>query len=106
MGTRQQARLHAVLLLVALEEQPQLVVADLADETRRHPEDGRAADCVGGGAAGHVFHAQGLEGLPDAVARFHIDVLHAPFREVVGVEERIIRQDGQDVGECVSDSEN
>ena len=97
-------RVHAVLLLVTLEEQAQLVVADLADEAGRHAENGRAGDGVGGGSAGHVFHAQGLERLPDAVAGRHVHVLHAPLRKMEFREQGVVRQDGQDVCQGIADS--
>ena len=90
----------------ALEEVPQVVVADLADVARRHPEDGRAGDGVRGRPAGHVLHAVFLERVPDPVARLHVHVLHAPEREVEPPEERVVRQDGQDVGEGVSDAQD
>ncbi len=102
---REQVRVHAVLFLVALEEQAQLVVADLADKAGRHPENGRAGNRVGGRAAGHIFHAQGLESLPDAVSGRHVHVLHAPLREMELREQGIIRQNGQDVRQGIAYSE-
>ena len=61
---------------------------------------------VGGGASGNVFDAVFLEGLPDAVARFHVHVLHAAQRKVVLLQERIVRKNGEDVGEGVSDAQD
>ena len=102
MGTLEQRGLHAVLLLVALEEFSQLVVAYLAYESGGHAEYGSAGDGVGGRSAGHIFHAERLERGPDAVARLHVDMLHAPFGKMEGVQETVVREDGQNVGKRVA----
>ena len=80
----------------------QFVVADLADESGGHPEDRRGGDGVGGGAAGHVFHPEGLERLPDPVAGLVVHVLHASLGKMEFVEQGVIRQDGQDVREGIA----
>ena len=96
----------SVLLLVALEEEAELVVSDLADEAGGHAEDGGADNGVGRTAAGDVFDAQGLEGGPYLVARFHVYVLHAALGQMVCLQEAVVRQDGQDIREGVANSEN
>ena len=106
LGAIEHLRADAVLLHRALEQVAQVVVADLADVTRRHPENGRAGDRVRSRASGHVLYTVLLERVPDPVARLHVHVLHAPEREVEPPEERVVRKDGQDVGEGVSNAQD
>ena len=106
LGAVEHLRADAVLFHRALEEVPQVVVADLADVARRHPEDGGAGHGVRGRTARHVLDPVFLQRVPDPVARLHVHVLHAPKREVEPPEERVVRKDGQDVGEGVSDAQD
>jgi hypothetical protein len=95
-------RAYAELLHGTLEELAQFVVAYLAYVSRGHAQDGSAGDGVRRRSAGNIFYAHLAEGFPDPVSGFHIDELHAPERKVVLLEERIIRQYGQDIGEGVA----
>ena len=97
----QEHGLDSVLLLVALEQESELVVSYLPDETGRHAENRGAGDCVGGRTAGHILHPERLERCPDLVSGLHVNMLHAAFRKMVVVEERVILQNCQDVGEGV-----
>ena len=105
-GAVEHGRFHAALLHGTLEEAAQFIVADLADIGRRHAENGGAGDGVCGRSARDVFHAQFLQRGPDAVAGFHVDVLHAAFGQMVFFQQRIVRKDGQDVGEGVANSKD
>ena len=102
----EQQGIDSVLLLVALEEQAQLVVSDFADEARRHAEDGCTNDGVGSAAAGDIFNAERLEGGPYHIARLHVNMLHAALGQMVGLEQRIVRQYGQNIRQSIANSEN
>jgi len=99
-------RLDPVLLHGALEEVPEIVVADFPEESGGHPEDGGAGNSVGCRAAGDVFYAIFFKSFPNPVTRFHVDVLHAAEGEMVFAEKAVVRKDGKDVCQCVADAEN
>ena len=96
--------LHPELLHSALEEIPQLVVADFSYVAGLHSEDGSTGDGVGGGASGDVFHPYLLESLPDLVACFQVHMLHAAEGKMKFTEKSVVRQDCQDVRKGVADS--
>ena len=52
------------------------------------------------------FDAYHFEIRPDAVAGFHIHMLHAPEGEVILAEKGVVRQDCQDVGKRVAYSKD
>ena len=106
LGAVEHLRFHAVLLHGALEEVAQVVVANLAQEAGRHPEDGGTGDGIGCAAARHIFDAVFLENLPDMVSGFHIHVLHTSQRKVEFAQERVVRKNGQDVGEGIADAKD
>ena len=106
LGAVEHVGMDAVLLHGALEEVPQVVVADLAQEAALHAEDGGAGDGIGGAAARHVLDAVFLQRVPDAVSRLHVYVLHAAQGQVVPSQEGVVRQDSQDVRQCVADAKD
>ena len=106
VGTLQKGGLHSVLLLVALEQKPQLVVANLADEARRHPEYGCAGYGVGRRSAGYIFDSQRFERRPYFISRLHVHVLHAPFRKMILAQQAIVGQHCKYVGEGISYAKN
>ena len=102
----EQMGFHTVLLLVALEEQAQLVISDFPYETGRHSENRRAGDGVGSAAACDIFYAERLQCGPDFVACFHVDVLHAAFRQMIGLQKCVVRKDCKNVREGITDSKD
>ena len=97
----QQCRFHTVLLKCALVQVPELIVTDLADESRRHSEYGRAGDRVGSRASRNVLHAELLQLRPDAVTGLQIHVLHASRRKVVLTKHCLVGKHRQDVRQSV-----
>ena len=104
MYALEQSRFDAILCLVALEQVAQVVVSDLSDEAGLHPEYCGACDCVRCRSSRHELYAHRLEGLPYLVSGLHIHMLHTASREVVLLEERVVRKDSQYVGQCVTDA--
>ena len=102
----EQQGIDAVLLLVALEQEAEFVVAYLSDESRRHSEHCRTSDGIGGGASGNIVYVKRLELVPDHVPGLPVDMLHAPQGEMEGLQEGVVGQDGQDVRQCVADAED
>ena len=102
----QQIGLDAVLQLRLAEERTEFVVAHLADVARRHAQDGRRRHGVGSGAAGNVLDSDLLEVGPDGVAGLGVHMLHAAQRQIVLLEERIVRKDGQDVCQGISNAQD
>ena len=102
LGAVEHLRPDTVLLHGALEEVAKVIVAYLSQEAGRHAEDSRAGDGIGRTAAGNVLDAVVFEGFPDAVAGFHVHVLHAAKGQMVLTKEGVVREDRQDVREGIA----
>ena len=86
------------------EKASEVIVPYLADESGFHAEDSRASDGVGSRASCYELYSHRFQCPPDLVACLHIDMLHAAFREVELLEKRIIRKDGKNIRQCISDT--
>ena len=106
LGAVEHLGAYAVLLHGALEEVAQVVVSYLSQKAGRHAEDGGAGDGVGGGATRNILYAILFEGFPDTVSGFHVHMLHAAQRKMILFQEAVVRQDGQDVGKGIPNSQD
>ena len=97
---------YSVLFHRALEQVAEVVIADFPEESRLHAENGGAGDGVGGRPAGHILDPILLERFPDPVSGLHVHMLHAAPRKMVFLQEGLVRQDGEDVSQGISDAED
>ena len=97
--------MHSILLHCACEELPQFIIAHLSYISRRHTENSGTGNGICCGASRHIFYTYLFQGFPNAVSRFHIDVLHTSAREMKLLQKFFIGQHSQYVRQRITYSQ-